>query len=279
MLSSATAIGLDLEFKRANSPDPLYSEVLGRFIERMAQVGRLDCEERVVEIKSIFSDAARSLGFAFFTYHVVRSSSFSTATSRLPFMITNYPEAWTRHYLAQGYLDDDPLVTELLRNPLPFLWSDVLHPADLSCHQRQVLGEARAAGIANGITLPIHGRDGEIAGVSLVSAEPEAAALMHRHQNVLYLMALHYHTEARRVLLKRSLAGSSSRRQTILSPREREVLEWTAKGKYTSEISTILAISNKSVEFHIEGAKRKLQVFNRTHAVAKAITLDLLSLH
>ncbi len=258
-----------------------YAGMLGRFIERMAGVGGLPCEQRVVEIKSIFADAAASLGFASFTYHVVRSSSFSSAAGRLPYMISTYPEEWIRHYLAEGYLDDDPVVTELLHNPLPFLWSDIVRPGDLSRRQRQLVEEARAAGISNGITLPVHSRDGEIAAVSLVPAvpEPEASALMRRHRYVLYLMAPHYHVEARRVLLKTSLAGGSSRRQAILSPREREVLEWTAKGKSSSEISSILAISNKGVDFHIEGAKRKLQVFNRTHAVAKAITLGLLSLH
>jgi DNA-binding CsgD family transcriptional regulator len=258
-----------------------YIDTLSRFVERMAGVGQLDCSERVIEIKDLFADAAADLGFKYFNYHVVRSSSFSSAAGRLPYMISTYPEAWIRHYLAEGYLDDDPVVTELLQNRLPFMWSEIARPEDLSRRQRRLFDEARDAGIADGITLPIHSRDGEIAAVSLIPAgsEDEALAVMRRHQHVLYLMALHYHTEARRVLLKTSLTGGSSRRQSILSPREIEVLEWTAKGKSTGEISSLLSISNKSVEFHIEGAKRKLQVFNRTHAVAKAITLGLLALH
>jgi hypothetical protein len=60
-------------------------------------------------------------------------------------MISTYPEEWIRHYLAEGYLDDDPVVTELLHNPLPFLWSDIVRPGDLSRRQRQLVEEARAA--------------------------------------------------------------------------------------------------------------------------------------
>jgi DNA-binding CsgD family transcriptional regulator len=90
-------------------------------------------------------------------------------------------------------------------------------------------------------------------------------------------MAWRYHTLACSGLLERSLTGESARRRSLLSPREKQVLEWVAKGKSAWEISIVLGISHKSVEFHLEGAKRKLRVFNRTHAVAKAIMLGLLS--
>jgi DNA-binding CsgD family transcriptional regulator len=91
-------------------------------------------------------------------------------------------------------------------------------------------------------------------------------------------MTHHYHSLAWRPLLQRSLTGESSRRRSLLSPREKEILEWVAKGKSTWEIAAVLSISHESVEFHIEGAKRKLQVCNRTLAVTRAIVLGLLSL-
>jgi LuxR family transcriptional regulator, activator of conjugal transfer of Ti plasmids len=91
-------------------------------------------------------------------------------------------------------------------------------------------------------------------------------------------MTHHYHSLAWRPLLQRSLTGESSRRRLLLSPREKEILEWVAKGKSAWEIAAVLSISHKSVEFHIEGAKRKLQVCNRTLAVTRAIVLGLLSL-
>ncbi|MBY0430605.1 MAG: LuxR C-terminal-related transcriptional regulator, partial [Rhodospirillales bacterium] len=40
----------------------------------------------------------------------------------------------------------------------------------------------------------------------------------------------------------------------------------------------VLGASEKSITFHIENAKRKLGVFNRTHAVVKAIMLGMVPL-
>lgn len=60
-----------------------------------------------------------------------------------------------------------------------------------------------------------------------------------------------------------------------LSNREREVLQWMCDGKSTWEISTILAISERTVKFHSANICKKLQANNRTHAIIKAISLGI----
>ena len=59
---------------------------------------------------------------------------------------------------------------------------------------------------------------------------------------------------------------------TVLTEREKECLLWTAEGKTSWEISQILGISERTVVFHLNNATRKLDVVNRQHAVAKAIS-------
>jgi DNA-binding CsgD family transcriptional regulator len=137
--------------------------------------------------------------------------------------------------------------------------------------------EARDINIANGLTVPIHGRNGEFAAMSLVpdGSAKEAAETMTRNRHLLHLMALYYHNHSISILVERSMA--TARAKGVLSPREREVLQWTAHGKTTWDISAILQISQKSVEFHLDNAKRKLGVYNRTHAVVKAIMLGFIS--
>jgi LuxR family transcriptional regulator, quorum-sensing system regulator BjaR1 len=56
-----------------------------------------------------------------------------------------------------------------------------------------------------------------------------------------------------------------------LTPREREVLAWVARGKSASEIGEILHITKRTVDEHVQTAARKLGAMNRTHAVAIAI--------
>jgi DNA-binding CsgD family transcriptional regulator len=253
-------------------------DVLGQFLEHLDRIGQLSVSERLETLRTVLSPTLNELGFKHFTYHVARSSSVG-GTGRLPYIISNYPDAWVRHYFREHYLEDDPVVSRLLRDRQPFLWSQVGGTDDLNSRQRRLFDEARDAGVVSGLTVPIHGRGG-VAGLSAIpdGSDRERAAVLERYQQLLRLITLHYHTAACSALLEKSLTGDSARRRSLLSPREKQVLEWTAKGKSTWEISVLLGISEKSVEFHMEGVKRKLQVFNRTHAVAKAIMLDLLSL-
>ncbi|GAB3353599.1 helix-turn-helix domain-containing protein [Lysobacter tyrosinilyticus] len=61
-----------------------------------------------------------------------------------------------------------------------------------------------------------------------------------------------------------------------LSAREVEVLRWTAEGKTASEISQIVNISERTVNFHINNAMMKLDAANKTAAVVRAVVLGLL---
>ncbi|MDE1900963.1 MAG: helix-turn-helix domain-containing protein [Alphaproteobacteria bacterium] len=57
-----------------------------------------------------------------------------------------------------------------------------------------------------------------------------------------------------------------------LSPREAEVLRWTACGKTSGEISRLLSITEDTVNTHIKSACLKLDAVNKTHATAIALS-------
>jgi len=56
-----------------------------------------------------------------------------------------------------------------------------------------------------------------------------------------------------------------------VTPREAQVLAWIAAGKSDWEIGRILNISAKTVNFHVEKAKRKFGVATRIQAVLAAM--------
>ena len=56
-----------------------------------------------------------------------------------------------------------------------------------------------------------------------------------------------------------------------VTPRETEILSWVAVGKSDWAIGQILRISGKTVNFHVENAKRKLGVGTRVQAVIVAM--------
>ena len=61
-----------------------------------------------------------------------------------------------------------------------------------------------------------------------------------------------------------------------LGEREVETLTWAARGKTFAEIGAILSLSRRTVEFHMDNARRKLGVATRTQALVKAATERLI---
>ena len=59
-------------------------------------------------------------------------------------------------------------------------------------------------------------------------------------------------------------------KRIALGERERETLTWAARGKTFAEIGQILGLSRRTVEFHLDNARRKLGVPTRTQALVKA---------
>ena len=78
--------------------------------------------------------------------------------------------------------------------------------------------------------------------------------------------------------LRRRPPGQRPRSDYHLTGREREVLTWVGRGKTSSEIATILGLSERTVNFHCDQAIKRLDVINRAQAVAKAVSEQLLAL-
>lgn len=62
-----------------------------------------------------------------------------------------------------------------------------------------------------------------------------------------------------------------------LNDRETETLTWAARGKTSSEIATILGLSKRTVDFHIDNARDKLGVATRIQAAVKAVAGGLIA--
>jgi DNA-binding CsgD family transcriptional regulator len=63
-----------------------------------------------------------------------------------------------------------------------------------------------------------------------------------------------------------------------LTRRELEILKWVKHGKSNTEISDIMSVSVKTIEYHVGNILKKLGAANRTAAVVIAIRNKLLAL-
>lgn len=74
------------------------------------------------------------------------------------------------------------------------------------------------------------------------------------------------------------LNGHDTFASLLMSARELDCLKWTAAGKTAWEASKILGISERTVIFHLNAARKKLDCATTTQAVAKAVATQLISI-
>lgn len=190
-------------------------------------------------------------------------------------IISGYPETWRQHYLEQGFQQHDPTVHHCARNVTPLIWTD-LPLEGLSPAAGRVMREARDFQLNSGVSCPVQSAGGEF-GMLSVARAAEVAGRRDRivaELPALHLLTAHFHEALRRVVRIVEIPPNLS-----LSSREKECLLWSSEGKTAWEVSQILGISERTVTFHLQNAADKLQVVNRQHAVARAISFGLISPH
>jgi len=213
-------------------------------------------------LRRILSEAGAALDLSCFAYLSLPSRRGDTAK-----LISNYPIAWTDHYLREQYERLDPVIGAALATPEPFEWGQEFDSRSLSKSQWSFLDEAACFGIRYGFTVPIHDPRGPIAAITFATDERRAEfrRCIEQHRRVLQLMAMYFHAHARRTLSinHRIIDG------VALTPREFECLEWTVRGKSAWDIGHILNISRRTAAFHLDNAKAKLGVRTICQAVAR----------
>jgi LuxR family transcriptional regulator len=208
---------------------------------------------------------ARKLGFDYCGYGL--RMPLPIANPRIV-MHSNYPAAWQRRYSDRNYFEVDPTVKHAKYSLLPIVWSDeVFRPV------RSLWEEARAFGLKYGWARSSNDMHG-VRGMLTVAraAEPLRDAELEHKGLMLDWLTQVAHMAMAHIIVPKLLPELA----TELSTREISVLRWTAEGKTCSEISDILYISERTVNFHIKNSMIKLNAANKTAATIRAAVLGLL---
>ncbi|SDA93688.1 LuxR C-terminal-related transcriptional regulator [Sinorhizobium sp. NFACC03] len=135
----------------------------------------------------------------------------------------------------------------------------------------QILRRAGEYGLRAGITVPISSP-----GVSWAFMTFTTDATFDLRDLFCTIAPMTYVASCLHVSARRLQGWDEARPR--LTEREREVLRWAALGKTSWDISAILSVSERTVNFHLQGAARKLEVNGRQAACARAIALGLITL-
>jgi len=221
--------------------------------------------------RQFFQDLVEPFGLGHVTYFGVFPQWNADQSHQL---MTTYSKNWETHYFERKYDRLDPVLVQAMRGVLPFDW-DQISKEDRAV--RDFFGEAGEFGIPeNGLSIPVRGPTGDMALFSVTSAtmsKREWSAMKGFVLPDLIYLAHLVHTEVTNTL--RNPKGIDPQR---LTPREKEALSWSARGKTSWEIAVILGLSEKTVDFYLKNAIFKLGAANKTQAVSKAIAQGVLTM-
>lgn len=237
-----------------------------RLFEHIAQLNTAMDYDHIQQTVSSFCN---DFGFNHFIYGARIATSLVSPSY---IIISGYPDEWRNHYIEQDYIMIDPTVSHCFNNTTPISWE---HIVKTTCKEDQVVNklfsEADESGLRNGISFPVHCIHGETAMFSITTADTpnKSRALIQHTFATGHLFASYVHEAVTRV----PDSGILAKVNDELTKREKECLLWTTEGKTSWEISQILNISERTVVFHLNNAVKKLNVCNKQHAVARAISL------
>lgn len=227
-----------------------------------------------------FDDTFSKLGYNKFTYasfdkDALKDTSLPDALSDMIYLTNSSPE-WVQRYVEKDYASSDPIIRDCFVKRLPIQWTDTYRSNSRSRKESEMMSDAWEHGYQRGLTLPIHGPNGEIGVLSLYSdlADREFVRVTSSNQFEVQVISQYFHNEVQTKLKKEAIVPIP----IPLTNREVEILKWTVEGKTAWEIGSILNIAERTVNFHVQNVMEKFGVHNKTQAAAKAVGMGLLDI-
>jgi LuxR family quorum sensing-dependent transcriptional regulator len=229
-------------------------------------IREINCAPDASSICAIVLNRTRKFGFERLLAGTMPNPGSSPIHQKSHVLLEQWPAEWVERYFSEGYLFDDPTIRRVRAAERPFFWSDLHEGRDDPCAAR-VMNEATEFGLKAGLTISVGTLEGDMAGFSLAGERIEVPP-----ESIEMIRLLATYGIGRSIML---LEGRSDA-PVHLTPREREVLLWSAEGKTDWEIGEIVGFSSHASEKHMRSVMMKLNATNRLHAVAKALRRGLI---
>lgn len=228
--------------------------------------------KNVDELFSLYQHAMAQLGFdrlifSLMTEHVMIGRPAGHG------IISNYPDDWMAYYTEKQYEDLDPVRGGMFSTFSPFVWEDMEQKQPLTRQQASFMHEGKEAGLKSGVGIPLRGANGAIAGVGAASSQ-EGVDLDPVTLSKAHLLSTQFYT----AFLYLEGGKSFTQEPISISDRERDVLQWTARGKTRAEIAIILGISPSTVNIHVNNILKKFDTNNIAVAAFKAMNMYLIQI-
>jgi LuxR family quorum sensing-dependent transcriptional regulator len=186
-------------------------------------------------------------------------------------MLTAFPEDWEIRYNQNDYFLYDNIAVTAFHSKGLIYWTDHVYLQGIDDKRneksREIMAEAASVGLKEGWLYSMQGRRSSER--AILSIAGEKCEKCDRSKKILEYLSPHLCLAVKRIILDRNETP------VRLTPREYEVLSWAAAGKTAWEISEILNISRRTVEFHMGNIMDKLDAVNSQQAIAIAFSANM----
>ena len=209
----------------------------------------------------------KAQGFGAVAYYLLHAESELPSTIPLA---RGFPAKLLETYASFDFRRLDVVPRAIIAGGVPASWLDVWTTIRLTPAERDFYQALDTSGMENGYCLPCYGPDGRQAlfSIGMMNADTD------RSEATLNL--LNYVAQAAHLRI-----CSRFFRQAVddpqLSSREKEILDWVARGKSNNVIAEILHISAATVDTYMRRIYEKLDVSDRTSAAVKGVGLGLIA--
>ena len=177
------------------------------------------------------------------------------------FGLSDWDEAYVEEWVRNDNVAHDPITQYARKSRRTFDWETARQ--DGTPRGQSILDRGRDFGMNTGIAIPVTAIDTPLGVLSIGFEENPPREII----GVMETVAIHAYTHLLQFLDSREHAPLVD-----LTPRELDVLTFSAAGKTGWEIGQIYGISEATVRTHLRNIMRKLNAANKTHAVTIALT-------
>jgi LuxR family quorum-sensing system transcriptional regulator CciR len=234
------------------------SQDVEEFVRQSRAVDDLD------ELRGLLEQTTREFGLGYFllSHHV------NVLGPRLV-QLSNYPEDWSNVMRRRTHFAIDPVIRACQKTAAPFLWSELERLLKLTSAQREILDGATRAGFGPGFTVPIH-IPGECTGSGSFAVRGGKQLNSGIIPAAQYVACFAFEAARRLSLvenkLDRSVPGASG-----LTQRQLDCIVLMAQGKSDWDTGKILGISQRTVQEHLDTARKRYSVGSRTQLLVRTL--------
>lgn len=182
----------------------------------------------------------------------------------LQFVLTNYPQDWLRIYDHFGYIRLDPVAAKILTNINPFAWDEL--PV-VGSKLKTFWNRAARFGLRHGYTVPVHGPRGQHAAFALSGTDGPLPVEKRKER---FERAWSFTIDLALEVFGTYLQEDASIVKPLL-PKQRAALSLIARGYCIREISELLCLHARTVEYHLREALKRLGATTREQAIVRAL--------